>query len=281
MVDNLIVQILADNKAGGKGLLAEHGLSLLVECDGEQLLFDTGQGLVLNHNAAKLNIDLAQIKKVALSHGHYDHTGGLLSLLKGGCHPVVYAHPDVFITRYVREKEVMRDCGLPFSQKELEEQGASFTFSRGPTELYPGVILSGEIPRLSPVEYPNFLVPGKEEWLKDSLADDQFILVLTKQGPVLILGCTHAGLANTLAYAQRLAGGQRIFAVLGGMHLAEAKPAVIENNINIIRESGIEYVIPLHCTGFHAMSRLYQVFDPKFKEGKVGMKISFSELLCS
>lgn len=277
MINELKITVLCDNKVGKKGLLAEHGLSFALDCDGEKILFDTGQGYVLKNNANVLQTNLKDFNKVVLSHGHYDHTGGLMTFAKENSKAKIYAHPDVFLKRYVKENKGFRDCGIPFTKKELEEAGFDFSLSSDTQEISPGLILAGQVPRNVSMRYPTFVCPVNEGWEEDKLLDDQFLLASTTWGEVLILGCTHSGLENTLLYAKELSGGKDIKAVIGGMHLVNTPLDEMDKHIKILKEMKVEYVIPMHCSGFYAMAELSRIYREKFIEGKVGITISFSD----
>lgn len=272
------IQILVDNKAKGKGIISEHGLSFLLNVDGRLVLFDTGQGLALANNAKVLGIDLRQIGKIILSHGHYDHTGGLVFWHGLLSKAVVYAHPDVFLERYTNdEAKGIWECGIPFPRKTLETFGLDFQLSKASQVIEPGIILSGEVPRIYPTSYPKFICDCNGAWTEDTLKDDQFLLANTGFGWILVLGCNHAGLANTLEYAGELTGGGKIRAVIGGMHITDSKPDDLKEKAALLQKYGVEYVIPLHCSGFPAMSYFQGVYGEKFIEGKTGMKLLFEE----
>ncbi|MFA5688868.1 MAG: MBL fold metallo-hydrolase [Kiritimatiellales bacterium] len=150
MVQALNVTVLSNNCVFKKGLLAEHGWSLWIEADDHIFLWDTGQGLAIEHNARELNLDLRRIEAVLLSHGHYDHTGGLRNVLKYAPHAKIYCHPAVFQPQYRREPggKKSREIGLPFyTQETLEAACGGLIASAEPVEIISGVWMSGEIPR--------------------------------------------------------------------------------------------------------------------------------------
>lgn len=277
MIKRLTLKILVDNIAGVKDLLAEYGYSLYLECDGCKVLFDTGRGITLTHNAEILETKLEEVDKVVLSHGHNDHTGGLMAFTKKNGRAQVYAHPDIFKKRFVIEEQGLDESGIPFTREQLENKGLNFDLSCEPREIVPGLILSGQIPRKTPMKFPAFVCSSQDGWEEDAILDDQFLLASTAWGTVLILGCTHAGLENTLRYAQELNGGQSIKAVIGGMHLVSDEPEEIEEKLKIFKEMNVEYVVPVHCSGFYAMCRLRDIYGDNFIEGKVGTTISFEE----
>ncbi len=152
--------LLCENTAASApGILGEHGFSVLIETEAESFLFDTGQGHAVLHNAAQLKKDLSKVRKIFLSHGHFDHTGGLRKVLEQTGPVDVHAHPDVFLERFAVAKgpegEVRRGVGLPETREALEALGARFVLNRVFCEAAPGTYLSGEVPRLSAFEKPD------------------------------------------------------------------------------------------------------------------------------
>ena len=146
------VTVLCENTAGvPMKIIGEHGLSILIERGEDRLLFDTGQGMSLLRNASSLGKDLSQVARVALSHGHFDHTGGLADFLDASPHATVFAHPDVFIERFAQFESPAgtqtMSIGIPFSREDLEKKGAQFDLSPALREIAPGITFTGEIPR--------------------------------------------------------------------------------------------------------------------------------------
>src|SRR6185369_1924914 len=197
--------VLCDNSVGPiSGALGEHGFAALLEPEvGESLLFDTGQGGTLLHNARKMGKDLSSVRKVVISHGHHDHAGGLLPLLEENGNPTeVFAHEAVFQPRYrVKDTGESFPIGMPHSKGEDVAAGASFSLSAEFREILPGIMLSGEIPRATSFE------PGDQGLFldctgqrHDTTPDDQCLVIETVKGLVILLGCCHAGLVNTLEH---------------------------------------------------------------------------------
>lgn len=277
MIKDFTIRILSDNTAGPLGIMAEYGMALHLDCDGEQILFDTGQGLVLLNNAAAMELDLMKIEKIALSHGHWDHTGGLLAFAKLKGSADVYAHPDVFSKRFAPRGGKENEIGIPFSREELEAQGLRFNLDKKTREICPGLLLSGEVERVAPLAKTNFTRLTAAGYETDQLFDDQFLLAKTAWGNILILGCTHAGLYNTLVYAKKLAGGEKIKAILGGMHLLNMNTGQIAPEIEQLTGMGVEYAAPIHCSGMLAMCMIRAKYGVRFIEGKAGMTLRFTE----
>ncbi|CEP66363.1 Beta-lactamase-like [Moorella glycerini] len=270
---------LVDNTVTTRGLIAEHGLAFLVRTGERTILFDTGAGGAVVQNMLSLGLDPREITAIALSHGHDDHTGGLKKICEITGPLPVYAHPDVFTAKYrLREGEKARYIGIPWSRAELETSGAIFHLSRQPVELVGGVILTGEIRRRQAFEATSkeFRLLAGGEYLQDSLWDDQSLIITTREGPLVLLGCAHSGLISTLEHILDLTGASRIFAVIGGTHLKDAGPERLEETIKSLPRFGLQYLVACHCTGFRASASLYQALGDKFIYNEAGRAFRFA-----
>jgi 7,8-dihydropterin-6-yl-methyl-4-(beta-D-ribofuranosyl)aminobenzene 5'-phosphate synthase len=264
------ITYLSDNSAGfSSGCLAEWGLSILVEVGRRRILLDTGRDRgVMLENAESLDVKLEHLDALVLSHGHYDHTGGLAALL-GRVSPLkVVAHPDIFIPKYARRANgEYYNIGLRSTREELEVMGARFTLSRGPVKLGPGVTTIGEVPDTSgfePVDTFCYVKQGAR-YRKDPLRDDLAIAVVRPYGLVVITGCAHQGIVNTLRQAQAVTGVEKVHAVFGGAHLFRAEGERLDRTIAALLEMGVERLAPSHCTGPEAAARLWQAFGERFQ----------------
>jgi len=258
----LKITVLVENTTGKRGLLGEHGLSFLIEHGRDRILFDTGQGLALRHNADQLNVDLRTIGAVVLSHGHYDHTGGLTYALNGMNCPRIYAHPEAFDLKYARNPDgSSREVGMTAGNKITAGELAEIIFVEEKTEIAPGLFLTGPIPRVT--EFEDTGGPFFNDvacTIPDDLPDDQAAFIETEKGTVVILGCAHSGVINTLRYVQTLTGNRPIHSVIGGMHLVNAGTERIERTFEELRSFTLQRLIPCHCTGFSATVRLWNEF---------------------
>jgi len=272
------ITTLCENSVSSRGLLGEHGLALLLSFQDQKILFDTGAGLTLLHNARVLGIELRDIDAVVLSHGHYDHTGGLTALVNTAGSVPVYAHPEVFGAKYrVDSPYNQRYIGIPWSQKELEQQGFNFHLNHSWTELAPGIILTGEIPRLEKPEGadPKLSLKTDQGTQEDPLKDDQAIIINAPQGVIVVLGCAHSGLFNTLQYALELTGKKLIYAVLGGTHLLRLSLSRLSSIAEGLHKIGLQKLAPCHCTGRAAQYALYQTFGERLLEHRAGSTFTF------
>ncbi len=267
------ITILCDNSVGPlAGTLGEHGFAALVEWQGGSLLFDTGQGETLLHNALRMKKDLHQVCLVALSHGHYDHTGGLLPLLRSCGGKDVLAHPAVFGRRYrVKDTGENIAIGIPYEEVHLREEGARFDLAKGFREIAPRMFLTGEVPRETGFETgDNGLFCDENGCMADAVRDDQSLAIKTERGLVLVLGCCHAGIVNTINHVREQTGMEEIYAVIGGTHLGFSSPRQLDETIAALRECHIQKILGSHCTGFAASALLLREFPGRFHPAHVG-----------
>lgn len=278
MVGQLRITLLAENTAGRRDILAEHGLAFWVEAGDRRILFDTGQGLALAHNARVLGVDLSAADAVVLSHGHYDHAGGLAALPDTFRQADLYVHPAGLEAKYgVRQGEPARFLGTSLgSLAELEREMASVVATRAPTRVADDIWVTGEIPHRNDFEDTGSWFYLDEAGTKpDPLLDDQAVYIETADGLVVLLGCAHAGVVNTLEYIAAITGHGRVYAVLGGMHLVGAPPERIERTIAALRDFGVQIIGPMHCTGLEATAAMMQAFPKQFLRVTAGSVVSF------
>jgi 7,8-dihydropterin-6-yl-methyl-4-(beta-D-ribofuranosyl)aminobenzene 5'-phosphate synthase len=256
--------VITENTVPGKasGLYAEHGFSLFLDRPDVKILFDAGPaGVATLNNAPRLGIDLRRTDAMVLSHGHMDHTGGLTAILRAIDKRIpVYAHPEIFTDRYSKRGERITYVGLPFKREALEGMGAAFDLSTEFREIAPGVYLSGEIARRRTFETgdADLFVKQNSELRKDPLRDDQSMAVETAEELVLILGCCHSGLINTVDHFQAKLPGKPIHTVIGGTHLDFAPTEQLRETIAILKGLGVKRMGLSHCTGLRAGARLAQ-----------------------
>ncbi|MFH1123258.1 MAG: MBL fold metallo-hydrolase [Pseudomonadota bacterium] len=269
-------------------LLAEHGLSLLITVSEGQkrhtILMDTGHSPIgVLHNIERLEVDLSAIEGIVMSHSHMDHTGSLYPLLEKMSGPVpMVVHPYAFtFPRYVKRKDGrLERFPRTLVRSELEKRGVKIVEAKGPTPLAEGMILvTGEVDRSTGFEkgMPNAYVEKDGALEQDPISDDQALVIhLRDKGLVVIGGCSHAGIANTILHAKKISGIDKVHAVLGGFHLSgPLYEPIIEETIKAIREMRPEVVVPMHCTGWTAIGRFSEEFPSAFILNSVGSKYTF------
>ncbi len=261
------ITTLAENTAD-LGCLAEWGLSMYIEADGVNILFDTGAGIAAVHNAQLFGIDLSKVDKIVLSHGHFDHTGGLREALQMIKKPIeVIAHPDIWSLKYGRlHKEKERYSGMPFQRELLENLGARFNLTDKPVRLADHFFTTGEIPMLTDYEEIDSGLFDKKtgEMLPDELKDDLALVIDAEFGLVVILGCAHRGIVNTIRQAQKVTGKDLVYAAIGGTHLLNAERPRWEKTALDLKTMGVQFLGVSHCTGFEASAYLAQEFGASF-----------------
>ena len=271
------VTLLAENTAQGRGILGEHGLAYWLETPRGKLLFDTGQGYVLRRNASTLGIDLSEAKAVVLSHGHYDHVGGLEEVLTSMPETPVYLHPDALQKRFIRKEGGIRSVNEPFLfAGGLASQAGPLVETREPTEVVPGIWATGEVPRATEYEDTggDFCL-DEEGRVPDPIQDDQSLYFRSDLGTVLILGCAHAGVVNTMRYVASLTGEEHLHAVIGGMHLLHATEERLRKTYAVFEEMKVARIAPCHCTGIRAVAGFRNAFPDHCEEAHAGKSFSF------
>jgi 7,8-dihydropterin-6-yl-methyl-4-(beta-D-ribofuranosyl)aminobenzene 5'-phosphate synthase len=262
-----------------RGLLAEHGLALWIEADEHHILFDTGQGLALAHNAEALGVDLSLTDSVVLTHGHYDHMGGLPDALPSLAGARVYLHPAAFAPKFGRRPDgTVLPLGTPIAGVErIRRQVAGLVFTNAPTSITAGISVTGEIPRRTEFEDTGgafFLDEACQR--PDLLLDDQALYIESARGVVIVLGCAHAGLVNTLDYVAELTGRDRIHAVFGGMHLVSASAERIAKSVEALRRHDVQLIGPAHCTGLPATARILDTWPDRFVRLVTGARLEIA-----
>lgn len=267
------------NNSAPDNLQSEHGLSFWIEFEGRHILFDTGQSDIIIKNAKLLNINLASAEAIVLSHGHYDHTGGVPAVVNIARKVNIYSHPEALKPKFGRKNNKTKTIGMPDSSKQVVLRLAGnkkIILTKTPTEVSKGFFVTGEIPRKTNFEDTGGDFFVDENCCKaDNLPDDQAAYFKTDKGLVVLLGCAHAGVVNTLDYIVKLTGEKRIYAVMGGMHLLHASSERIDRTIEAMKKYDVQEIGLAHCTGDNAMEKLKKAFSEQSFECSVGTQRKF------
>ncbi len=276
------IQILVENTVPLSDLAGEHGFAALIEVDDTKILLDVGNKGTIMENSQLLGIDLQEIDAIVLSHGHYDHTGALPALLTEIGSKKIYAHSNLFEHRVVfAGGKIIVEPGTPFSQEQLEEAGGTLIFADDFTQIYPGVYISGEIPRANDFEdvggNGTFKVERNGEFVDDLLPDDIALIIDHPDGLIIVSGCAHSGIINIMDYARFKTGRSEVLAFIGGTHLLDASDNRINKTIAYLQEENkvVDKLVVCHCTGFSASAKLYNALGSRVIKGEVGMEFCF------
>lgn len=253
-----ILTVMENRGGANRALAAEHGLSFLIEADGEKILFDCGAGENTWKNSRKLNVDLSSVGILAFSHSHYDHGAGFPDLAERGLRADTYVGTGFFLEKYADEGEgryTYLGCG--FGEEYLRAHSRSVTVNRRTVALTEHCFLETGFPRIHPMEQipPRFVRWNGREMEKDLFEDEQCLVLDLGEGLAVVAGCSHPGILNMLEEVSRRRG-KPVTAVLGGTHLAEADEERTERTILEMKKMGVRYMGMNHCSGTAADDRI-------------------------
>lgn len=276
---NKISCVVNDIALENMDLEREHGLSFWIETSAGIAMFDTGQSSrVLTHNLKILDLDVQNISALAISHAHYDHTGGLNAVFAETSDLPFFAHPDIFRARFSLKNGEYKSIGMSLSQQALSEH-VIMKLSAEPQEILPGLWTTGEIVERPEVEgrsAHHFIKDGRN-YKPDPYKDDMSLVLEIQDKLILICGCCHAGLLNTLMHVRRVFQ-KPVYAVVGGTHLLSADGSSMRHIIEILSEQFPQLLYFVnHCTGGDAANMLAQSFGERVAVCPAGTVIDFDE----
>jgi 7,8-dihydropterin-6-yl-methyl-4-(beta-D-ribofuranosyl)aminobenzene 5'-phosphate synthase len=279
--ENLKITTIIEDASNSTYLLGQKGLSILIETGKHNFLIDTGASSFVTHNVEELGINLDLVETIILSHGHFDHTGGLQAILRKmkKKSTQIVAHPEAWGLKYRKKnnKEEYNYIGIPFRPEELERYGAQFELTAKPTWLTEDIAVSGEEPMTTSFEHlvKYFYVKKNNEYILDSCMDDQSVYIRTELGLIIILGCAHRGMINIIKHAQQLMKTDKVYMIIGGTHLGPAPEEQIISTIKALKDIDIQWLGVSHCTGLKVAAKLSEIFKEKFFFNNTGTIIKF------
>jgi len=276
-----------NGKVPSDTLVAEHGLSLLVKVfkndKQHSVLLDAGWSKMgVLYNMTRLGIDISRIEAVVLSHGHMDHFGALPDVLENMASrdTSVIIHPDAFLPRTLSLPTGAK-IKMPVLEKEaIQKTGVKMVITRDPQMLVSGLVFSlGEVERSTDFEkgMPGTLIEREGKLEPDLILDDQGLAINLKgKGLIVITGCAHSGIINTVRYAQKLTGVDTVYAIMGGFHLTGPQfMSITDRTIRELEKFNPSVIIPMHCTCWAAINRIATELPEQFKLNSVGTTFSF------
>jgi 7,8-dihydropterin-6-yl-methyl-4-(beta-D-ribofuranosyl)aminobenzene 5'-phosphate synthase len=305
-VDKLTIWILADNyydtnepdsnnitkryrSVAGKSMGAQHGLSYYIETviggKTSACMFDFGldPAGVLN-NIALLGLDIGKTKAFSLSHGHYDHFTGAVSIIKQNQSRIApgtpfYVGEEAFARRYTLRPGASEPTDLgQLSKEDIEALGVKVVETKTPVEIIPGAYVTGHIERVTSYEKvpASQQVKRGEKIESDTFPGEQAVFFNVKgKGLVVISGCAHCGIVNMVKHTQKITGTDKVHAIMGGFHLIVAKPEIIQSTVADIKAMKPDHIVGTHCTGFRALVALSKEMPDAFTINTAGTKYTF------
>lgn len=267
------IQILSENRANQPECLAEHGLSVYIETGGRKILFDLGASDLYRYNARRLGVDLEQVDTVVISHGHYDHTGGVPSFCQENQKAKIYIHEKAFATTYGLEngKPEAEPCSIRWTQQQHTQVAERLCLTSGAVWLTEDIAISGTIPEGEDCVATEVFYQKNEDGslTVDPMEHEQFLAVRLRyengnsRGFFIFSGCSHKGVIPCIRYAKTLFPGERMLGLLAGMHLYNSNAEMRKSILERTAAEELEYVMPVHCTGILAICELKQLLGER------------------
>lgn len=271
--DIMRITVLNENMVYKKNLIAEHGLSVLIEFNNKKILLDTGQSDVFIKNAKTLGVDLNNLDAIIISHGHYDHGGGLDYLNEINNIPNIYISTKALIPKFSINKKKNK---YYFNGIDVDDNIKNhFHYIDDKEEIFKGVYLISNIPYSNDFESKprGFYIKQKDKMLPDLMYDEQILVVETSNGLSLFMGCSHMGIINAVSYVKDIFKDKKIYSLFAGMHLINADKNRINKTVEMLKEENINHIMPCHCTGYKVSAKISEELKDSFIEVQCGSVI--------
>ncbi|MGO5358210.1 MBL fold metallo-hydrolase [Anaerofustis sp. LCP19S3_F7] len=266
------ITVLNENMVYRKNIIAEHGLSVLIEHDNKKILMDVGQSDVFLKNAQALNIDLNDLDAVIISHGHYDHGGGIKYLKNLSNIPSIYITKNALIPKYSINKKTNKYYFNGINESDLNLFNDKLYFTDEKEEIFNNFYLISNIPYVNSFENKpsKFYLKKNDKMIMDTMRDEQVFVISTKNGLCVFMGCAHMGVVNAIEYIKKLFKGEKIYSLFAGMHLINADSLRVNKTIEYIKNNNIQYIMPCHCSGYRVVSKIADECEKNFIEVQCG-----------
>ena len=279
------VEILSENRTNHPECLAEHGLSVYIEIGDRKILFDLGASDLYQQNAKRMKVDLEQVDTVVISHGHYDHTGGVPSFCELNKKAKIYIHEKAFVTTYGMENGKLDEdpCSIRWTKQQHELVSTRLVLTNGMTWLTDDIAVSGTIRKIEDhIPTETFYLKNEDGSLTtDPMEHEQFLAIRVpdkngnSRGFFLFSGCSHNGVIPCLRYAKALFPKENVLGFLAGMHLYNANSETRNVILGQVAAEDMDYILPVHCTGILAICDLRQLMGARCIPAGAGDKFNF------
>lgn len=269
---------LMENKTESSGVLAEHGLSIYIEAQGKKILFDAGASSLFADNAKKMDIDLEQIDTVVISHGHYDHTGGVPRFCEENKIAPIYVHENAFYENYSLEADGSKSIdSIQWNDQQRAMIDPRIIRTSGVQWITENIAVSGTIPKIDGFEPTAtfYRILPDQSVVEDSMDHEQILVIREPEGLYVFSGCSHRGVVPAIRYARGIFDGERIAVLVAGMHLMWADETMRKKVVDQIVKEDIDQVMPVHCTGINAICDLKMAIGDKCIVPAAGEKYGY------